>query len=83
MKRLYSSIVTLCFAIAFLGLTVAHAQDAQRIQYINDAALPKPNGYNHVTVAPAGKQIYISGQVSYDSNGNMVLTYWTFEVIFL
>ncbi len=42
------------------------------VRFINDAALAKPNGFNHVTVVPGNELIYIAGQVSYDSAGNIV-----------
>jgi enamine deaminase RidA (YjgF/YER057c/UK114 family) len=35
-------------------------------------ALAKPMGYSHVAVVPAGTFIYISGQISQDSAGNLV-----------
>lgn len=42
------------------------------IQYINDASLPRPNGFTQVASAPADRLIFISGQIACDANGNIV-----------
>lgn len=39
---------------------------------INPPALSEPRGYVHVTIVPAGKQVYVSGQVALDKAGNVV-----------
>ena len=39
---------------------------------INPPALSEPRGYVHVTIVPAGKHVYISGQVALDKAGNVV-----------
>ena len=41
------------------------------IEWINPAALSKPAGYTHVTVA-AGRQAHVSGQVALDASGQLV-----------
>jgi enamine deaminase RidA (YjgF/YER057c/UK114 family) len=41
-------------------------------QHINPPALSRPTGYTHVIVAPAGRTVYIAGQVSLDSGGRVV-----------
>ena len=41
-------------------------------RYINPPTLVKPNGYTHVVVAPDGRTAYVSGQVAYDSAGQLV-----------
>jgi enamine deaminase RidA (YjgF/YER057c/UK114 family) len=43
---------------------------SKQIQYINPPALARPNGFSHLTIT--GQMIFISGQVSYDSAGNIV-----------
>jgi len=42
------------------------------IQYLNPQALSRPNGFSHVTHAAPGKIVFVSGQVSYDSDGSVV-----------
>lgn len=39
---------------------------------INPLELSVPTGYSHVAVAPAGRTIFVSGQIAYDSNGRVV-----------
>jgi len=42
------------------------------LRVINPAPLAKPSGYSHVVVAPAHEVAFISGQVAYDGNGQLV-----------
>jgi enamine deaminase RidA (YjgF/YER057c/UK114 family) len=39
---------------------------------INPATLSAPTGYSHVTTVIGGKAIYVSGQVSFDKEGQLV-----------
>jgi enamine deaminase RidA (YjgF/YER057c/UK114 family) len=57
--------------IAILGLATAGAM-AQDRQFLNPPELSKPAGYTHVVVAPAGRTIYLSGQVALDKEGKLV-----------
>jgi len=41
-------------------------------QYINPAGLAPPTGFTQVIVAPAGRTVYIAGQVAFDSAGRVV-----------
>jgi enamine deaminase RidA (YjgF/YER057c/UK114 family) len=42
-------------------------------EYLNPKALSKPGAYTHtVSVAGAGKLVYVSGQVSYAADGSIV-----------
>lgn len=41
-------------------------------QHINPPELNPANGYSHVVVAPAGKTVYISGQVSLNEKAEVV-----------
>ena len=45
-------------------------QDGKR--FIDPEALSAPAGYSHVVEAPAGRLVYISGQVPIDRNGALV-----------
>lgn len=42
------------------------------ITRLNPEALARPNGFSHVTIAPADRLVHISGQVAYDSSGKVV-----------
>jgi enamine deaminase RidA (YjgF/YER057c/UK114 family) len=63
--------------IGVVGTLVApgalHGQSTSR-QVINPPSLPPPRGYSHVVIAPAGRRVVISGQVSVDSLGAVVGT---------
>ncbi len=39
---------------------------------INPLELSVPTGYSHVAVAPAGRTIFVSGQIAYDPTGRVV-----------
>ena len=39
---------------------------------INPLELSVPTGYSHVAVAPAGRTIFVSGQIAYDGTGQIV-----------
>ena len=39
---------------------------------LNPAGLVRPTGYSHVLATRGGKQVFVSGQVSLDAEGNLV-----------
>lgn len=39
---------------------------------INPAELVRPTGYSHVVTTRGGKQVFVSGQISLDAEGNLV-----------
>ena len=41
-------------------------------KFINPPGISKPRGYTHVVSAQGGTTIYVSGQVAFDVDGNMV-----------
>jgi reactive intermediate/imine deaminase len=41
-------------------------------RFLSPGTLPAPFGYSHVVDAPAGRVIYVSGQVPLDADGNLV-----------
>ena len=41
------------------------------MQKINPEWLPAPRGYNHGLVAPAGKLVFVAGQIGWDKFGKM------------
>jgi enamine deaminase RidA (YjgF/YER057c/UK114 family) len=45
---------------------------ASPIRYQNPPTLATPSGFSHVTDAPAGRIVFVSGQVAYDSQGHIV-----------
>lgn len=40
--------------------------------FLNPPSLSKPTGYSHVAIAPAGRQVHLSGQVAFAANGSLV-----------
>ena len=59
---------TLMCCAGLVSLSLA-AQDRLTL---NPPELPAANGYSHVVVAPQGRRVVISGQVSLDSHGNLI-----------
>ena len=45
---------------------------ADRPGFVNPPGLAKPSGYTHVVDVPAGRTIYVAGQVARDGSGNLV-----------
>jgi reactive intermediate/imine deaminase len=41
-------------------------------RFLSPDTLPRPFGYSHVVDAPAGRIVFISGQVPLDATGNLV-----------
>ena len=54
------------------GHGLATEQGAAAIERMNPKDLATPTGYSHVVSARGGKTIYISGQVAFDANGQLV-----------
>lgn len=40
-------------------------------QFLNPEGIAKPRGYTHVVTATSGKQIFVSGQIGIDAQGNL------------
>jgi enamine deaminase RidA (YjgF/YER057c/UK114 family) len=40
--------------------------------FLNPPPLSKPTGYSHVAIAPAGRQVHLSGQVAFAADGSLV-----------
>lgn len=40
--------------------------------FFNPTALSPPTGYSHVAIAPAGRQVHLSGQVAFAADGSLV-----------
>lgn len=57
------------FARAQAGRT---SKETTRTQFLNPEGLSKPAGYTHVVVAQPGKLVYISGQVAWNTSGEVV-----------
>ena len=41
-------------------------------RFLNPPGMHAPRGYSHVVDVPAGRTIYLSGQVAFDAEGNVV-----------
>ncbi len=42
------------------------------LEFVNPPTLVKPHGYAHAVVAPPGRTVYLSGQLSVDQGGELV-----------
>lgn len=40
--------------------------------YLNPPQLARPSGFSHVTCGPVAQMVFVSGQVAYDADGNVV-----------
>jgi enamine deaminase RidA (YjgF/YER057c/UK114 family) len=47
-------------------------KESTNMQFLNPKGLSKPAGFTQVVVAPAGKLVYVSGQVPLNSSGDVV-----------
>ena len=59
-------------AVSCLLAACATPGAADRPGFVNPPGLAKPSGYTHVVDVPAGRTIYVSGQVARDASGNLV-----------
>lgn len=41
-------------------------------RFINPVELTTPTNYSHVVVTPAGRSVWVSGQIAFDSQGQVV-----------
>lgn len=61
------------FSAMTMALVWSSAVSAQeRVEFLNPSSLPTANGYSHTVLAPAGRTVYVSGQLPLDKNGNLV-----------
>ena len=44
----------------------------ESVQFVNPPTLPPAPGYTQVVISPAGRTVYISGQVALDASGAIV-----------
>jgi enamine deaminase RidA (YjgF/YER057c/UK114 family) len=49
-----------------------HIMTTNAHRFINPDALAKPVGYTHIVEASGSRSVYISGQVAFDPQGNLV-----------
>jgi enamine deaminase RidA (YjgF/YER057c/UK114 family) len=59
-----------------LGLTCLLASCAttsgERVKFVDPPGLASPSGYTHVVDVPAGRILFVAGQIARDANGNLV-----------
>ena len=61
------------WGLAVLCLLAACATSTgERPSFVNPPGLAKPTGYTHVVDVPAGRTIYVAGQVARDASGTLV-----------
>jgi enamine deaminase RidA (YjgF/YER057c/UK114 family) len=59
-------------ACLVVGCATPGGSSGDRAGFVNPPGLAKPAGYTHVVDVPAGRTIYVSGQVARDPSGNLV-----------
>ena len=65
--------VAISLALLFCPVLAFAQARAPQVKRTNPPALSKPTGYTHVVeVTGPAKTIYISGQIAYDKDGNLV-----------
>ena len=65
--------IALTVAILFVPVLAFSQARAPQVKRTNPPALSKPTGYTHVVeVTGPAKTIYVSGQIAYDKDGNVV-----------
>ncbi len=63
----------LAAALVVATVVIPSAQGGRSvIQRMNPAGLSTPTGYSHVVSATGGRTIYVSGQVAFDAQGQLV-----------
>ena len=59
-----------------LGVTCLLAgcatSSGEAVKFVNPHGLATPSGYTHVVDVPAGRLLFIAGQIARDANGNLV-----------
>jgi reactive intermediate/imine deaminase len=64
------------FALSLLHLAIPALAFAQavppHVKRTNPPTLSKPTGYTHVVEASGGRTVYVSGQVAFDKDGQIV-----------
>jgi enamine deaminase RidA (YjgF/YER057c/UK114 family) len=72
-------VMLLLLGIVILSMQLLHGQgpaakqnQSDQIQFLNPTGLSTPPGYTHVVIVQSGKLVYVSGQVSLDSEGKVV-----------
>lgn len=72
-RTLALSLAGLTAGIVVAAVVVPVAQGGRSvIQRSNPPGLSTPTGYSHIVAATGGRTIYVSGQVAFDANGQLV-----------
>jgi enamine deaminase RidA (YjgF/YER057c/UK114 family) len=69
-----SGVAVLAVAVAAQGRATPAPRPRSTVprERINPAGLVRPTGYSHVVATRGGKQVFVSGQVPLDAEGNLV-----------
>lgn len=67
----YRSILA-SFIIVFVAISLSAQEKKATVKFTNPPALSVPRGYSHVVEVSGGKMVYVSGQLAFDKDGNMV-----------
>lgn len=76
LTSIFSSVLLAGTILLMARVAAAQTQRASKgntnMQFLNPKELSKPAGFTQVVVAPAGKLVYVSGQVPVNASGDVV-----------
>ena len=76
LTSVFTSVVVAGTILLMAQVAAAQAERASKgntnMQFLNPKGLSKPAGFTQVVVAPAGKLVYVSGQVPVNVSGDVV-----------
>jgi 2-iminobutanoate/2-iminopropanoate deaminase len=61
-----------CGLVVCCLLAACATTSGERPSFVNPPGLAKPSGYTHVVDVPAGRTLYVAGQVARDASGAVV-----------
>jgi len=67
-----SRLLVLTCAAGLLACTTTGGSTVSTPRFVNPPGIAAPRGYTHVVDVPAGRMVYIAGQVAFDAQGNLV-----------
>lgn len=65
-------LLALPLSAALLGCATPGVTPVPASRFVDPPGLAPPRGYSHVVDVPAGRMVYVAGQVAFDAQGNVV-----------
>jgi len=67
-----SRLLVLSCTAGLLACATPGGSTVSTTRFVNPPGIAAPRGYTHVVDVPAGRTVYIAGQVAFDAQGNLV-----------